>query len=111
MTDDKNVSPDHTLEGKREAIRQSLNEITAELNSALIREELAYPIYLCVPASGDALATFACPLDPDEQSWNEIVEIVSEIVGKKIGTRRLRTRALACAMAGATIAGADVTVG
>jgi hypothetical protein len=67
----------------REKMRQSINEITAELNSALVKAELAYPVYLCVPASGDALATIACPLDPDEQSWNEIVEIVCRIVEKK----------------------------
>jgi len=106
-----NESSTDSLIAMRDAIRQSINEITAQLNSALVKAELAYPIYLCVPASGDALATLACPLDPNDAEWDRITDIVRDIVGKKIGKTRLRTRPLACAMSGGAMAGADVTVG
>lgn len=66
MTSDTTVSTDITKnDAIRDIIRQSLSKITAELNSALVAAGLAYPIYLCVPTTGDALVTFACPLDPN----------------------------------------------
>jgi hypothetical protein len=74
------------------------------LNSALVQAGLAYPMYLCVPTSGNALLTFACPLDPDDDEWDRITGIAREIVGKKIGSIQLQTRELACAMAGTTMA-------
>jgi hypothetical protein len=79
-------------ENQRDTIRQSLNEITAELNSALVRASLAYPVFLCVPSSGNALLTFACSLDPDDNEWALITEIALEIVGKRIGKTQLQTR-------------------
>jgi hypothetical protein len=111
MEDDNELSANETIEEARHTIRESLNEIAADFNSALVAAGLAYPVYLCVPASGDALATLACPLDPDDNEWNRITKIVCEIVGARIGTLELKTRGLACAMAGATMASADVTAG
>jgi hypothetical protein len=110
MTDQLEPRANDTHEAKRDTIRQSLNHITAELNTALVAAELAYPIYLCVPATGNALVTFACPLDPDDHEWDRIIQVVREIVGKKLGSTRFTTRPLACAMAGTTMAAADVTV-
>jgi hypothetical protein len=111
MTNDTALLNGSTHDAIRNIIRKSLSEITAELNSALVAAGLAYPIYLCVPTTGDALANFACPLDPNDGEWGRITEIVREIVGNKIGSTRLRTHSLACAMAGTTMAAADVTVG
>jgi hypothetical protein len=108
MSDDTTPSANGSLEAKRDTIRQSLNEITTELNSALVQARLAYPVYLCVPTTGDAIVTFACPLDPDDDEWTRITEIVREIAGKKIGTTKLQTRSLACAMAGATMGAAEI---
>jgi hypothetical protein len=112
MTSDTTVSTDITKnDAIRDIIRQSLSKITAELNSALVAAGLAYPIYLCVPTTGDALVTFACPLDPNnDEEWDRITQIVREIVGKEIGSTRLTARALCCSMAGTTMAAADVTV-
>jgi len=111
MTHENELPPEDRLESQRETLRQSLNKITAEFNSALVAAGLAYPIYICVPTSGNALLTFACPLDPDDDEWARVTGIALEIVGKKIGTTQLQTRELACAMAGATMGAAEVTVG
>jgi hypothetical protein len=62
---------------------------------------------MCIP-TGNALLTFACPLDPDDNEWARITEIALEIVGKRIGKTQLQTRELACAMAGATMGAAEL---
>jgi hypothetical protein len=106
MTHENELPAEDRLENQRDTIRQSLNEITAELNSALVRASLAYPVYLCVPTSGNAFLTFACPLDPNDDEWARITEIACEIVGRKIGLTRLKATELACAMAGTTMGAA-----
>ena len=57
-----------TLDDDRETIRCSLNEIASEVHTALVAAGLAYPIYISVPFSGYAYATFACPVDPTDSS-------------------------------------------
>ncbi len=104
MTHENELPAEDRLESQRDTIRQSLNQITEELNSALAKAGLAYPVYMCVPTTGNSLLTFACPLDPDDDEWARITEIALEIVGQKTGTTQLQTRELACAMAGATMA-------
>ena len=114
MTDDTRYDDesDDELDALRATIEQSLNEIAAELSSALIAEGLAYPIYLCVPSGcGHALATVACPLDPTDEEWARVIGIACEIIRKRIGGIRLRSCALPCAMAGTTMGAADLTVG
>jgi hypothetical protein len=109
---DNEVPPSNDIfSPAREKMRQSIKEITAELNSALVAAGLACPVYICVPSSGDSIATYATSLDPNDAGWNQITDIVREIVGKRIGATRLLSRPLACAMAGVAMAGADVIVG
>jgi hypothetical protein len=108
MTHENELPAEDRVENQRETIRQSLNDITAELNSALVAARLAYPVYLCVPTSGNVLLTFASPLDPDDNEWARITEIALEIVSRKIGVTSLQTRALACGMAGATMGAAEL---
>jgi hypothetical protein len=107
MTNSSEPSSANHAQANREKIRDSLNEITAELNSALAAAGLACPVYMCIP-TGNALLTFACPLDPDDNEWARITEIALEIVGKRIGKTQLQTRELACAMAGATMGAAEL---
>jgi hypothetical protein len=111
MTDCSEMASENHIQSHRETIRQSLNEIVADLNSALVTAGLAYPVYVSVPFSGDPLVTFATPLDPNDDEWERIIEIARRIVGERIGATRLKTRHLACAMAGTTMGAAEVTVG
>ena len=55
-----------TPDAQREIIRQSLDEIAAEVATALRDAHLDFPVFLTVPNSGDSLATMACPLDPSD---------------------------------------------
>ena len=93
---------------KRDIIRRSLGDITAELNSALVTASLACPLYLCIPTGGDALAILASPFDPEDAEWERVGQITCEIVARRIGSTLLKTRDLACGMAGTTMAGSEL---
>ena len=98
-----------TPDAQREIIRQSLDEIAAEVGTALRDADLDFPVYLTVPTSGDSLATMACPLDPSDSNWSHASAIVCRIIGRRLGDARLRGRSLHCAVANATMGAAEVT--
>src|ERR1700693_5888524 len=95
-------------EAQRTVIRQSLDEIAAEVAVALRNAQLDFPVFLTVPNSGDSLATMACPLDPSDEDWSHASAIVCRIIGQRLGDVRLRGRALHCAVANATVGAAEV---
>jgi hypothetical protein len=86
----------------------SLDEIAAEVGTALRDAHLDFPIFITVPNSGDSLATMACPLDPSEGDWSHASAIVRRIIGQRLGDVRLRGRALHCAVVNGAIAATDV---
>ena len=98
-----------TPEAQREIVRQSLDEIAAEVETALRDAHLDFPVFLTVPNSGDSLATMASPLDPSDQDWSHASAIVCRIIGKRLGDARLRGKPMHCAVANATMGAADVT--
>jgi hypothetical protein len=53
MTNGREIASANHIQSHRETIQQSLNEIAAELNSALVAAALAYPVYVIVPFGGD----------------------------------------------------------
>ena len=81
-----------TPDAQREIIRQSLDEIAAEIATALRDAHLDFPVYLTVPTSGDLLATMASPLDPSYGDWSHASAIVCRIIGQRLGDTRLRGR-------------------
>ena len=99
---------DARREAQREIIRQSLDEIAAEVATALRDAHLDFPVFLTVPNSGDSLATMACPLDPSDATGHMLQPSSVGIIGKRLGDVRLRGRALHCAVANATMGAADV---
>jgi len=99
------------IDAQREVIRQSLDEIANDVGMALRDAGLRFPVYLTVPSGGDALVTFATPLDPSDNDWLQASTIVSRIVSKTLGDIPLRNRHQECAMARATMSAADVTAG
>jgi hypothetical protein len=98
-----------TPEAQREIIRQSLDEIAAEVAISLRDAHLDFPVFLTVPNSGDSLATMACPLDPTDGDWAHARAIVCRIIGQRLGDARLCGWSLHCAVANATMGAADVT--
>ena len=97
------------IESKREIIRDCLNEIIIVVESRLRAAGLSSTIFLTVPHSGDAVVTMATPLDPSDNLWTHIVEIVCETVSERLDGFKLRGRKMICAMANTTMVAADLT--
>jgi hypothetical protein len=70
---------------------------------------LHFQLGLTVPTSGQTLLTMVTQDDPDDRGWLHATAIVRQIVGKKLGDIRLRSRSLMCAMANAPIVAAEIT--
>jgi hypothetical protein len=104
------LSTDDGLDAQRNIIRQSLDAIIDEIGIAMRDAGLAFPVYITVRNSGDALVTIATSLDPSDEQWQHATEIVCRTLEERIGCGRLQGRELACAIANAgTINAADVT--
>ena len=97
------------IDAQREIIRQSLDEIAAEVGIALGEAGLTYSVYMTVPSSGTSLATVATPLDPSVEDWSKVMAVVCRIIENRLGSGELRGRELPCAMANGTMGAADVT--
>lgn len=112
--DDNDYDPDESstddrINAQRDLIRQSLDDIATEVGIALGNAGLTCPVLLTVPNSGNSLTTVATPIDPSDEDWSRVMAIVSQIVEERIGTGKLRSRELRCAMATATMTAAEVT--
>jgi hypothetical protein len=88
-----------------------LNDIVAQVATALRDAKLDFPVFLTVPNSGDSLATMACPLDPTDSDWSHASAIVCRIVGQRLGDARLCGRPMICAVANATMGASEVMAG
>jgi len=65
-------------------------------------------VYICVPTTGTSIATFACPVDPIDDDWTKMSQIARDVIRKKIGSKRLYSRPVACAMAGTTMGATEL---
>jgi hypothetical protein len=83
-----------SVEAKRKVIRQSLAEITAEVENALRDANLRSPVSLVVPTR-HSLVTIGSPVDVPTEEWLRISAIVREILGQKLGGHGLCGRPLA----------------
>jgi hypothetical protein len=92
------MTADDSINAKREIIRQSLNEIGVAVSNGLRDADLAYPVYLGVPSSGSAVVTIMTPLDPSDQDWCRIGDIIREIISERLDGTGLRSIELPCTM-------------
>jgi hypothetical protein len=104
LTDD-----DHDLEEQRSIIRQSLDEIAADVGTALLKANLTFPIGLTIPSSWRALLTIVTQNDPSDEDWAQASEIVRCIVSKKLDGIELRSRLLPCTMVNTPISAAEIS--
>jgi hypothetical protein len=97
---------DDKVEAKRRIIRQSLDEITAEVEAAMGGANLRSSVKLVVPSRHSLVTvTSSGNVAPDEQA--PLSAIVREVVGRRLGSNGLRGRALSHAIAKATTDAAD----
>lgn len=104
-----NLAADDRIEAKRELIRQSLNEIAADISKGLRDATLSYPVYICVPSSGYAIVSMMTPLDPSDQDWCRIGDIIREIISERLDGIKLRSNELSCTMVNPPAVAAEIT--
>ena len=99
------------LRGNQKSIIRMLAERASrtELGMKMRTGGLHFQLGLTVSTSGQALITIVTQEDPDDRDWSHATAIVRQIVGKKLGGMRLRSRSLMCAMANAPIVAAEIT--
>jgi hypothetical protein len=54
-------------------------------------------VFLTIPTTGDAICTFGTAIDPTDEVWARVSDIVCSIIRKAIGLDRAQCRELACA--------------
>ena len=91
MDTQNKLSPEK-LEAVRMILRQSLDQIAADVGIALREAGLSYPVYMTVPNSGDALATLITSANPPQGDWEKATMIFLEIIGGHLGEVKLRSR-------------------
>jgi hypothetical protein len=90
------IATDDDIEDKRKIIRDCLSEIVGEIENRLRKAELSCPIFLTVPNSGDAILMMATPLDPPDEDWAHVGEIVRTTVSERLNGLKLRNREMIC---------------
>ena len=97
------------LEARRSIIRQSLDEIAADVGIALLKASLTFAIGLTTPSSGRAFLTIVTQNDPSDEEWAQALEIARDIVSTKLGRIELCSRSLPCTMVNAPISAAEIS--
>jgi hypothetical protein len=88
---------DDCVADKRARAVAKLDQIARDSKAALDDQGIDIPVFFVIPSSGDAIATFGTPADPDDEVWGRVSEIVSNIVRHTVGLDRVRCRPAVCA--------------
>ena len=91
------IEDDEGVTAQRAKARNLLPQITQQVKQALQEASIEIEVFLMIPASGDAIATFGTLADPPDELWTRIGEIVCSIVRRAVGLDRVCTRPLSCA--------------
>src|SRR5690242_2747119 len=97
METDKWIEDDEGVAAQRARARNLLPQITQKVKQALHEASIEIDVFLMIPLTGDAIATFGTLTDPSDELWTSVGEIVCSVLAKTIGLKRARSRELACA--------------
>jgi hypothetical protein len=81
----------------RARARSLLPQIMEQVKQSLDEAGIGLDVFVMIPSSGDAVATFGTVIDPPDAVWGRVGDIVCSIVGKAVGLGRVSRRELACA--------------
>jgi hypothetical protein len=87
---------EHDLETQRSIIRQSFDEIVTDIGIAMCVAHLTFPLGITIPSSGHANITVVSPGDPPDDEWEQASTNVQQVVSKRLGGIRLRSKHLPC---------------
>jgi hypothetical protein len=93
------VAADDSIEAKREIIRHFLNEVANNVGKRLRDADLSYPVYICIPSGGNAVVSMMTPLDPSDEDWRRIGDIVRAVLSEYLDGMGLRSVELPCTLA------------
>ena len=91
------IEDDEGVAAQRARARNLLPQITQQVKHALQEASIEIDVFLMIPATGDAIATFGTLADPPDELWTRIGEIVCAIVRRAVGLNRTYSRPLSCA--------------
>ena len=91
------IEDDEDVAAQRAKARNLLPQITQQVKQALQEASIEIDVFLMIPASGDAIATFGTLADPPDELWTRIGDIVCSIVRRAVGLDRVCSRPLSCA--------------
>jgi hypothetical protein len=94
----RHSSVDDKVEARRKIIRQRLDEISAEIENALVAESLPSSIQITVPTRY-SLVTIASQSDVPLDEWSRMSAIVRGILEQKLHGTGFRSRPLSHAVA------------
>ena len=96
-TEEWTEDDDQGMGARRARARNLLPQITQEVKQALKDAGIEMDVFVMVPVTGDAVATFGTIMDPSDEVWARVGEIVCRVLGKAVGLGPVRCRELACA--------------
>jgi hypothetical protein len=88
---------DDAVTAHRARARNLLPQITQQVRQALEEAGIKIDVFLMVPTTGDAVASFGTITDPPDKEWARVSEMVSAIVRQSVGLTHTRCREIACA--------------
>jgi hypothetical protein len=91
------IEDNESVAAQRARARNLLPQITQQVKQALYDASIEIDVFLMIPTTGDAIATFGTLTDPPDELWTSVGEIVCAVLGKTVGLQRARCRELACA--------------
>ena len=91
------IEDDEDVAAQRAKAKDLLPQITQQVKQALQEASIGVDVFLMIPASGHAIATFGTLADPPDELWTRIGEIVCSIIRRAVGLDRVCSRPLSCA--------------
>ena len=79
------IGDDEGVAAGRARARNLQPEITEEVKPALKDAGIEMDVFLMIPMSGDAVATFGTVIDPPDEVWARVGEIVCSVLRKTVG--------------------------
>jgi hypothetical protein len=96
-TTEECIEDDGGVAARRARARNLLPQITQEVKQSLKDAGIEMDVFLMIPRTGDAVATFGTVIDPPDEVWARVGEIVCSVLRKTVGLGPARCRELACA--------------
>ena len=97
MENEKWIENDDGVRAYRARARNLLPQITQEVKQALDEASIEMDVFMVIPTTGDAVVTFGTAIDPPDEVWTRVSDIVCSIIRKAVGLDRAKCRELACA--------------